>query len=82
VLDKPTTLVSVPAALRFVGAISPTLSPKARRWLSHKMGNDTVFLHFDAKARQSYEQRAHSAQGVVPAFEANAIDVIDHACGV
>jgi hypothetical protein len=36
VLDKPTTLVSVPAALRFVSAVTPTLSPKARRWLSHK----------------------------------------------
>lgn len=43
VLDKPTTLVSVPPALRFVSAITPTLTPKARRWLSHKMGNDTVF---------------------------------------
>jgi hypothetical protein len=65
VLDKPTTLVSVPAALRFVSAITPTLSPKARRWLSHKMGNDTVFLDFDRKARASYEQRAQAAQGVV-----------------
>jgi short-subunit dehydrogenase len=65
VLDKPKTLVSVPAALRFVSAITPTLSPKARRWLSHKMGNDTVFLDFDRKARESYEQRAQAAQGVV-----------------
>jgi short-subunit dehydrogenase len=65
VLDKPRTLVSVPAALRFVSAITPTLSPKARRWLSHKMGNDTVFLNFDRKARESYEQRAQTAQGVV-----------------
>jgi NAD(P)-dependent dehydrogenase (short-subunit alcohol dehydrogenase family) len=65
VLDKPTTLVSVPAALRFVSAITPMLSPKARRWLSHKMGNDTVFLDFDRKARASYEQRAQTAQGVV-----------------
>jgi hypothetical protein len=65
VLDKPTTLVSVPAALRFVSAVTPTLSPKARRWLSHKMGNDTVFLDFDRKAREDYEQRAQAAQGVV-----------------
>jgi NAD(P)-dependent dehydrogenase (short-subunit alcohol dehydrogenase family) len=65
VLDKPTTLVSVPPPLRFVSAITPTLSPKARRWLSHKMGNDTVFLNFDRKARQRYEQRAQAAQGVV-----------------
>jgi hypothetical protein len=64
-MDKPTTLVSVPAALRFVSAITPTLSPKARRWLSKKMGNDTVFPNFDAAARQSYEQRAQAAQGVV-----------------
>jgi short-subunit dehydrogenase len=67
VLDKPTTLVSVPAPLRFVSAITPILSPKARRWLSRKMGNDTVFLNFDRTARASYEQRAQAAQGVVEA---------------
>ncbi len=65
VLDKPTTLASVPPWGRFVSAITPTLSPKARRWLSHKMGNDTVFLDFDRKAREGYEQRAQAAQGVV-----------------
>ena len=65
VLDKPTTLASVPPWGRFVSAITPTLGPKARRWLSHKMGNDTVFLNFDRKARESYEQRAQAAQGVV-----------------
>jgi len=65
VLDKPTTLRSVPPWGRFVSAVTPTLSAKARRWLSHKMGNDTVFLTFDAKARQNYEQRARAAQGVV-----------------
>jgi short-subunit dehydrogenase len=47
VLDKPTTLVSVPPSLRFVSAIMPTLAPKARRWLSHQTGNDTVLLDFD-----------------------------------
>jgi NADP-dependent 3-hydroxy acid dehydrogenase YdfG len=65
VLDKPRTLASVPAAMRFVGAITPTLSAKARRWLNHKLGNDTVFLDFDRKARESYEQRAQAARGVV-----------------
>jgi NAD(P)-dependent dehydrogenase (short-subunit alcohol dehydrogenase family) len=65
VLDKPTTLRSVPAWGRFFGAVTPMLSAKARRWMSHKMGNDTVFLTFDAKARQTYEQRAQAAQGVI-----------------
>ena len=65
VLDKPRTLVSVPATLRFVSAITPMLPATARRWLSHKLGNDTVFLDFDRKARESYEQRAQAAQGVV-----------------
>jgi short-subunit dehydrogenase len=64
-LDKPKTHVSVPAPLRFVGALTAMLSPKGRRWLSKKMGNDRVFLEFDAKARQGYEQRAQAAQGVV-----------------
>ena len=65
VLDKPITLRSVPAWGRFFGAITPMLSAKARRWMAHKMGNDTVFLSFDAKARQAYEQRAQAALGVV-----------------
>mgnify|MGYP003543744464 FL=1 len=65
VLDKPTTLVSVPPALRFVSAITPTLAPRARRWLSHKMGNDTVFLDYDRTARDGYERRAQAALGVV-----------------
>lgn len=65
VLDKPTTLVSVPPALRFVSAITPTLAPKARRWLSHRMGNDTVFLDYDRTARDGYERRAQAAIGVV-----------------
>jgi hypothetical protein len=29
------------------------------------MGNDTVFMSFDATARQAYEDRAQHAQGVV-----------------
>lgn len=64
-LDKPKTHVSVPAPLRFVGALTAMLSPRGRRWLSAKMGNDRTFLDFDATARQSYEQRAQAAQGVV-----------------
>lgn len=65
VLDKPTTLVSVPPALRFVSAVTPTLSPRARRWISRKLGNDSVFLDVDAAARCGYEQRAQTARGIV-----------------
>ncbi|HYJ57117.1 MAG TPA: SDR family NAD(P)-dependent oxidoreductase [Mycobacterium sp.] len=46
-------------------AIMPTLAPKARPWLSHKTGNDTVFLDFDRAARDGYERRAQAALGVV-----------------
>jgi NAD(P)-dependent dehydrogenase (short-subunit alcohol dehydrogenase family) len=66
-LDKPNTLASVPGPLRFVGAITPILTPRARRWMSRKMGNDTVFLNVDAEARKGYEQRAQAALGVVDA---------------
>ncbi|WP_099023153.1 SDR family oxidoreductase [Mycolicibacterium palauense] len=66
VLDKPAiTHLSVPGPLRAVGAITQLLPPRARRWLSHKMGNDTVFLTFDANARADYERRAQSAVGVL-----------------
>ena len=41
------------------------LGPRGRRWLNKRLGLDTVFLDFDANARQSYEQRARAAQGVV-----------------
>jgi short-subunit dehydrogenase len=64
VLDKPKTHVSVPAPLRFVGALTSMLSPRGRRFLSKRMGNDRVFLDFDPTARQSYENRAQSAFGV------------------
>ena len=64
-LDKPKTHVSVPAALRFVGALTSMLGPRVRRWLSKQMGTDRVFLDFDARARQTYEDRARSATGVV-----------------
>jgi hypothetical protein len=41
------------------------LPPRGRRWLSHKLGNDTVFMNFDATARAGYENRAQSATGVL-----------------
>jgi short-subunit dehydrogenase len=64
-LDKPKTHVSVPAPLRFVGAVTAMLSPRSRRWLAKQMGTDRVFLDFDAQARKSYEDRAQNATGVV-----------------
>ncbi len=65
-LDKPAiTHLSVPGPLRAVGAITQLLSPNARRWLSHKLGNDTVFLNLDSAARSAYEQRARTATGVL-----------------
>jgi len=69
VLDKPKTLVSVPAPLRFVSAIAPVLSTRGRRWLSRKLGNDRVFLDFDAVARRGYEERAQASQGIVESGE-------------
>jgi short-subunit dehydrogenase len=64
-LDKPKTHVSVPAPLRFVGAVTAMLSPRSRRWLAKQMGTDRVFLDFDTQARKSYEDRAQNATGVV-----------------
>lgn len=66
VLDKPSiTHRSVPTPLRTVGAIAQLLPPRTRRWLSHQIGNDTVFLNFDAAARADYERRAQTATGVL-----------------
>lgn len=65
VLDKPKTHVSVPGPLRFVASLTSMLGPRGRRWLSHKLGNDRVFLDFDRAARKSYEDRAQSAHGVI-----------------
>ena len=65
VLDKPTTAVSVPGPLRRISILTQLLPPRGRRWLSHKTGNDTVFMNFDATARAGYEERAQSATGVV-----------------
>jgi hypothetical protein len=41
------------------------LSDRRRRRHNKKMGNDTVFLQLDTNARQSYENRAQSATGVI-----------------
>jgi NAD(P)-dependent dehydrogenase (short-subunit alcohol dehydrogenase family) len=65
VLDKPTTAVSVPRPLRRISILSQLLPARGRRWLSHKMGNDTVFMNFDAVARAGYENCAQSATGVL-----------------
>ena len=64
-LDKPKTHVSVPTPLRFTAQAAQMLGPRGRRWLNKRLGLDSVFLDFDPKARQSYEQRAQAAQGVV-----------------
>jgi len=64
-LEKPKTHVSVPAALRFTAQAAQMLGPRGRRWLNKHLGLDTVFLDFDVNARQSYEQRARAARGVV-----------------
>ncbi len=65
VLDKPSiTHLSVPGPLRAVGALTQLLSARGRRWLSLKLGNDTVFLNLDTSARAAYEQRAQNATGV------------------
>jgi short-subunit dehydrogenase len=66
VLDKPAiTHLSVPGPLRAVAALTQLLPAKGRRWLSHKMGNDSVFLNLDNAARAGYERRAQTATGVL-----------------
>ena len=64
ILDKPTTAVSVPGPLRPISILSQLLPPRGRRWLSHKLGNDTVFLSIDTSARAAYEKRVQSSTGV------------------
>ena len=68
-LEKPKTHVSVPPALRFTAQACQMLGPRGRRWLNECLGLDNVFLEFDRSARQSYEQRAQAAQGVVEGAE-------------
>ncbi|HTM85795.1 MAG TPA: SDR family oxidoreductase [Mycobacterium sp.] len=65
VLDKPKTLVSVPRFGRTPAVLASLLSDRRRRWLNKKTGNDTVFLNFDIKARQAYEDRAQHSTGVI-----------------
>jgi short-subunit dehydrogenase len=65
VLDKPSiTNLTVPAPLKHMSAAIQMLPARARRWLLHKLGTDTVFLDFDTKARAAYEERAQNARGV------------------
>src|SRR3954468_4349469 len=64
-LEKPRTHVSVPAPLRFTAQAAQILGPRGRRWLNKRLGLDNVFMNFDHAQRQSYEQRAQAAQGVV-----------------
>lgn len=64
-LEKPKTHVSVPTPLRFTAQAAQMLGPRGRRWLNRRLGLDSVFLDFDRTERQSYEQRAQAAQGVI-----------------
>ena len=64
-LNKPKTHVAVPPPLRFTAQAAQMLGPRGRRWLNKKLGLDRVFLDYDTTARQTYEQRARAAQGVV-----------------
>lgn len=64
VLDKPKSQVSVPGSIRPTAILAMLLPDRGRRWLSRKLGNDTVFLNFDAGARQAYEDRAQHATGL------------------
>jgi hypothetical protein len=64
VLDRPTTATSVPGMMRYLAAASSVLPTGARRWLSHRLGNDRVFLDFDRTTRAGYEQRAEGSTGI------------------
>ncbi|WP_029113534.1 SDR family oxidoreductase [Mycobacterium sp. URHB0044] len=66
-LDKPKTHVSVPGPVRPILALTTMLGPRGRRWLNRRSGADRLFLDFDTAARQSYEERAQTATGVLPA---------------
>ena len=68
-LQKPKTHVSVPTPLRFTAQAAQMLGPRGSRWLNKRLGLDSVFLTFDRDRRQSYEQRAQAAQGVVESPE-------------
>jgi short-subunit dehydrogenase len=72
VLNKPKTHVSVPGGIRFVLGLTNMAGPRVRRWLNRRTGSDRVFLDFDTAARQSYEERAQTATGVVTDDEENS----------
>lgn len=63
-LDKPKTAVSVPYPLRYAAIAAAFLPPKARRWVSKRLGTEGVFLKVDDSARAAYEQRAQAATGI------------------
>jgi len=65
VLDKPKTHVSVPGGMRFLVGLLNLLGPRGRRWVNRRTGTDRMFLDFDAGVRQSYEERAQAATGMV-----------------
>lgn len=67
VLDKPRTQISVPGSIRTTAILAMLLPDRGRRWLSRKLGNDTVFLNLDTAARKAYEDRARHAIGVIDA---------------
>ena len=70
-LEKPTTLVSVPPWGRFISCRSraDAVCKGSPLDVAQDLGNDTVFLELRRKARQNYEQRAQAAQGVVESPE-------------
>ena len=71
VLDKPTTLASVPPWGRFFSAITPMLAPQGPPLAVAQDGQRQRLPDFDPKAREAYEQRAQAAQGVVEGPDKN-----------
>lgn len=63
-LNKPKTLTSVPAPLRFTATLAQLLGPRGRRGMNKRLGLDRIFLDYDTTARKAYETRAQDAQGV------------------
>ncbi len=64
VLNKPTTLLSVPRPLRFTATLAQLLGPRGRRRMNKGLKLDRIFLDVDTAARKAYETRAQDAQGV------------------
>ena len=63
-LNKPTTLLSVPRPLRFTATLAMLMGPRGRRGMNKRLKLDRVFLDLDNTARAAYESRAQDAQGV------------------